>query len=142
MALTPENELLTIGQAVATREEKDLPSRTWRINWQAGRVEGIADGLEAVQQAVHKILMTERFAHLIYSWDYGSEVNGLLGESRPVVEAELPRIITEALKADGRVLEVTGFAMERRGRDSLAVRFVVETEYGAMPYEKEVKLSV
>nr|WP_313785006.1 DUF2634 domain-containing protein [Paenibacillus larvae] len=54
------------------------------------------DGLEAIRQAVHKILHTERYEHLIYSPDYGSELTGLIGQApfmySPSLSAEFPKL--------------------------------------------------
>ena len=39
-------------------------SRTWRLDAETGRIAGKIDGLEAVKQAVFKILQTERYAYM------------------------------------------------------------------------------
>lgn len=36
------------------------------------------DGMEAVKQAVYKILQTERYKYVIYDWNYGVELEDLL----------------------------------------------------------------
>ena len=76
MALTPSNldTLVTIGGAVEVETAASQPSRTYAVDWQTGRVSGFVDGTDALKQAIYKILQTERFAHLIYSWNYGFEM--------------------------------------------------------------------
>ena len=58
MALTPTGAgLLPETETRAGREE---PSRTYRIDFDAGRVTGSVDGLEAMRQAVYCLLYTSR----------------------------------------------------------------------------------
>lgn len=60
-------------------ERGESPSLTYRMDWERKRITGQTDGLEAVQQAAAKILRTDRFEHLIYSSDYGTEWRLVLG---------------------------------------------------------------
>src|SRR5690606_42159936 len=60
-------------------EEEQQPSLTYAIDFEKGRIRGMIDELEAVKQAVFLILQTERYRYLIYSDDYGSELEGLIG---------------------------------------------------------------
>ena len=57
------------------------PSRTYRADFAAGRIDGFTDGREAMEQAIYQILHTERFAWPIYSWNYGAELGRLTGRS-------------------------------------------------------------
>ena len=44
-----------------------MPSKTYRMNIEEETVSGtITDDMEAVQQAVYKILNTERYKHIIF----------------------------------------------------------------------------
>ena len=137
MALTPTGAgLLPETETRAGREE---PSRTYRIDFDAGRVTGSVDGLEAMRQAVYMILSTERFRRVIYSWDYGTELSRLLGRSGGGVESEARRIISEALLADDRVTAVRDFTFTRSSRRTLAVSFTAETALGDIAVEREVE---
>lgn len=102
MALTPANlsTMVTIGTAVEVETPASQPSRTYAVNWQTGRVSGFVDTTDALKQAIHKILQTERFAYLIYSWNYGFEANRLIGQSAAFLRSEIQRLVTEALLAD------------------------------------------
>ena len=75
------------------------------------RFNGKTDELDAVQQAVYKILNTERYNYPIYSWDYGIELRDLFGQPIPWVYPELERRITEALTWDDRINSVTDFEL-------------------------------
>lgn len=138
--LVPDNANITIGQMATAADESGLPSRTYRINWKTKRVEGYCDELEAMEQAVHNILLTDRFNYRIYSWEYGAETESLVGDGMAVALAEVERIVTEALLADARVLAVVDFTKEQTARDSLRVAFVVQTVFGAIPYERTVQV--
>ncbi|MDI9469038.1 MAG: DUF2634 domain-containing protein [Bacillota bacterium] len=104
--------------------ETTQPGLTWALD---GRE---IDELEALAQTVRWILATERFEHAIYDWSYGTELQHLIGMPRDYVAAELPRVITEALMQDDRVLGVSGFFFGVIERGKMHVSFTVETIYG------------
>lgn len=120
-------------------EEVQQPSRTYQIDFEKGRIVGMVDGLEAVKQAVIKILMTERYEHLIYSTDYGSELKGLVGKEPAFIRSELKRRITEALMQDDRIENVTDFQIDIVG-DTATIQFTVVSIYGS--FRQEVTASV
>lgn len=117
----------------------EQPSRTYKLDMRQGRMAGMADGLDAVRQAVYKILHTERFAHLIYSGDYGFERAGLLGGNPDFVRLELGRRTREALLADERISDITDFRIEMQG-DEAEVSFTVLSVYG--DFRMEVNMNV
>jgi phage baseplate assembly protein W len=110
------------------------PSRTWRLDAETGRIAGKIDGLEAVKQAVFKILQTERYAYMAYSFDYGVELQSLMGQSPAYAQSELRRRIAEALLQDARILDVRDFQFEQT-EDSMTVRFTVESSAGTFDQE-------
>ena len=116
-----------------------MPSKTFRLDTERKRVIGTVDGLEAVKQAVICILNTERFDWLIYSWNYGVELNGLFGKSTGLVKAKIKKRIKEALQQDDRIQSVDTFSFEDDGK-ILHVRFMVHTTYGEIMMEKEVSI--
>ncbi|WP_018752167.1 DUF2634 domain-containing protein [Paenibacillus sanguinis] len=107
------------------------PSRTYRLDRDAGRVSGMVDGLEAVKQFIIKTLGTGRWRHVIYPDSYGSEADNIIGQSFSLsfTRTELARIITEALIYDERINEVKDFDI-RQEQDRLTVFFTVVTVYG------------
>lgn len=106
-----------------------LPTRTYKISSDGKKIVGYTDGIDAMKQAVRLILNTERYEHLIYSWDYGVELKNLYGEDMGYAMSELKRRITEALMTDVRVLDVSDFKFKRSG-NGLSVKFNVKTEFG------------
>ena len=104
------------------------------------RIIGECDRLEAVKQAVYKILNTERYEHAIYSWDYGIELMDLFGESISYVEPELERRITEALLMDDRITDVDEFEFDIPKKGCVHVTFTVHTVFGDYSEEKVVNV--
>ena len=61
-------------------EIEEQPDLTYKLNITSEEVNGFADGIEAVKQAVFRILNTERYQYVIYPWWYGIETMDLYGE--------------------------------------------------------------
>lgn len=101
------------------------------------KIEGFVDDLEALKQAIYKILSTEQFEYPIYSFSYGVDWKQLIGEERPYVRAEMKRMIQEALLQDDRILEVDGFQFEFSG-DTCKCSCNVASIYGEFVIETEV----
>lgn len=118
----------------------DQPSLTYRMDLSKNVIRGSVDGLDAVRQAVYKILQTERYQYVIYSWNYGVEFSDLFGEPVSYVCPELKRRITEALTWDKRILDVHNFRFDTSKRGAVHVSFTVKTIYGEIEAEREVQL--
>ena len=74
-------------------EKRTMPSLTWRINEEKAEVRGETDELDAMRQAVSKILQTERYRYAVYDWNYGVELEDLYGKNVSYVIPELKRRI-------------------------------------------------
>lgn len=117
-------------------------SRTWRMNIDNESINGfITDDIDAVKQAVYKILNTERYKHIIYSSNYGIELAELFGKPMPFVLPEIPRRIKEALIQDDRVKDVDDFRLEPDKTGNIQVDFTVRSIFGAFNVKKEVKIN-
>lgn len=113
------------------------PSRTYRLT--GYRVEGKTDGKAAMLQAIDLALSTERWRHLIYSGDYGMELEELFGKSRPYVAADIERRIREALLEDDRITAVEDFEIAFSG-DTATVSCTAVTIFGGVNIERGVTL--
>lgn len=111
-------------------------SKTYRVL--NGRVIGWIDNKQALRQAVEKLLHTERFIYEIYTDEYGIELQGLIGASFELVEAEISRIIKEALLVDERIVEVTDITAQKIDSTSLLIMFSVESIFGTLAFEEVV----
>ncbi len=114
-----------------------MPNKSYRMKIADEKIVGNIDDLEAIAQACYKILNTERYQYVIYSWNYGIELRDLFGKPIPYVYSELPRRIREALLQDDRVQSVDDFDLSYSKGDVLA-RFTVTTNIGTIDMEKEV----
>ena len=117
------------------------PSRTYRLDMENNRISDMADGLEAVKQAVYLILNTERYWYPIYSWDYGVELNGLYGQPTGMVYPEIERCVAESLMQDDRITGVDGFSFEKE-RGTVRAFFTVHSIFGDIDTGKEVAIGV
>ena len=84
------------------------------------RIDGYVDDIDAIKQTIHLILSTERYEHIIYSWDYGVELVDLYGQPLSYVISELERRIIEALTQDDRIEDVINFEFEKNGKHKIA----------------------
>ncbi len=118
-----------------------MPSKTYRMNIEEETVSGIiTEDLEAVRQAVYKILNTERYKHVIYSSDYGVELADLFGKPMPYVIPEIPRRIEEALLVDDRITKVDSFDLQYDKQGNVNCYFVVHSIFGNIEMERSVKV--
>jgi hypothetical protein len=101
------------------------------------KIQGFADGLDALQQTISHILNTEQFEYPIYSLDYGFRTDDLIGKDREYVEAELQRRIRECLLTDDRITGVDNFSFTVDG-DEMVCSFDVENIYKTMSMSKAV----
>lgn len=121
----------------ASVEEQQQPSLTWQLDFEKKRITKLIDGLDAVKQAVFVILETQRFEHLIYSFNFGSELQGVIGKSPLFVQSEIRRLIREALLQDDRITDVRDVTFQANG-DSMLVEFTVVSVFGNFTMTREV----
>lgn len=106
-----------------------MPSKTYKIDWETGRIGGFIDGKEAVGQAMELALTTERYIWDIYSWNYGSEIYRLLGQADAYVMSEMELMIKDALSPDSRITETKDFTFEAN-RGEITCQFTASTTVG------------
>lgn len=114
-------------------------SNTYKMYLEKQRVRDYIDKIEAVKQAIYKILNTERYHYVIYSWNYGVELADLIGQPIPYVYSKIKERISDALLQDDRILSVRDFYFDRKD-GAVQVTFTVETIYGAIEAGKEVRI--
>ncbi|AZK48506.1 DUF2634 domain-containing protein [Paenibacillus lentus] len=131
--------MIPLGGNLMKAETALETSRTYGIDFDKGRCIGMVNGLDAVRQAVYKILRTDRFTHLIYDANYGSELTGLQGRNQGYVRSEIKRLIKEALLADDRISGVENKRITITGDEALAT-FTVVSIFG--DFKSEVTMNV
>lgn len=128
-----EEEIDTPVDAV---DEVTEPTRTYAVV--DGHIRGMTDGLEAMRQAVGKILHTERFVWPIYDEQYGNDLLELIGKPMPYAQNEVRRMTEDALLADDRITGVVFNSVTVVTSDTLAVDITVQTIFGDVPAGMEV----
>ena len=112
-------------------------TKTYKI--EENKIQGFVDGIYALEQAIYKVLNTEKYEYPIYSFDYGIELENLIGKDSLYVKSELRRRIQECLLGDERVQSVDNFSFEISG-DTILCKFDVESIYGEITVTKEVNV--
>lgn len=119
-------------------EMETEPSVNYKMNIKQGIINGTVDELEAMKQVIYKILNTERYQYIIYSWNYGIELMDLFGMPVIYVIPELERRITEALIQDERIESVDDFEFDSSEKRTVKASFTVHTIFGDVQTEKVV----
>lgn len=119
-------------------DDEQIPSKTYKVVH--NRIVGFTDDLGAVEQAVDKILQTERFQYEIYSESYGHDLIDLIGQDFDLAFSEIERLISEALTADDRVDGIDNLALNKTSKNTLVVTFTVTTIFGSITKELEVEV--
>lgn len=130
----------TVGFLNEDFEIKEQPSKIYKMNLNNNSIRGFCDELEAMKQAVFRILNTERYQYLIYSQNYGIETIDLYGQPVTYVCPELERRITEALSVDTRISSVSDFEYDITVKGAVHVTFTVHTIYGDLVTERTVNI--
>lgn len=115
------------------------PTKTYCMQLETMKVEGLTDGQAAMKQAIFKILQTERYQYPVYSDNYGVELRELIGQPIPYVLPEIDRRITEALTWDERITSVTDFKFDVK-KNKVHVTFTAHTVYGDLNIETAVTI--
>lgn len=132
--------LPTGGEIAGNFVIEQQPSLTWYLDRDTGRIQGTADGLDAVKQAVDIILHVERFRWQIFRSSSGMDWKGLIGQDPGYVAAELQRRLWDALRMDDRILAMENFQYKISG-DTLTASFLVRSVLGDIQSTTEVMIS-
>lgn len=119
-------------------ETEEQPTHTYKMNTSKEQIIGYTDELEAMKQSIYKILMTERFRYIMYSGNYGIELEDLFGQPVSYVCPELERRIREALLWDSRIQSVGNFEFDFPKKGEIHAAFAVKTIFGDVNAERTV----
>ena len=114
-------------------------SKTYKLDIENNVINGTCDNLESMKQVVYKILNTERYQNIMYSWNYGIELLDLFGQPINYAVSELKRRITEALIQDDRIQSVDDFEF-KTDRRTVSMTFTVHTIFGDIQSDKVVNI--
>lgn len=119
---------------------QDQPSLTWIADPATRRIRGRGDNYEAVRQAVEIIVNVERFHWQIYTPNFGTDLEGLLGNDPGYVASELQRRLSDAFLPDDRILGISQFSYTVQDTD-LTAQVTVDTVFGPVRTALEVELT-
>ncbi|PRR70928.1 DUF2634 domain-containing protein [Clostridium thermopalmarium] len=93
----------------------------------------VVEGNEALKVWIWKALKTERYRYLAYSWNYGHELDSLVGKglSNAALKLEVERYIKEALLINPYLKDIYNLNITIEGA-KLDIAFTVSTVYGEM----------
>lgn len=114
------------------------PSKTYYLDLDNKRVVDKIDGVESVEQAIKKIILTEKRAYLIYDWFYGIGIQKYIGKDYYYIAADIQNTIKEALKIDDRILTINSVELKKVGIDSCYVVYNVTSTEGEVAGEVQV----
>lgn len=112
-------------------------TRTYKLS--GTNIQGFADDLRALEQHIYKVLSTEKYEFPIYSFNFGIELESLIGRDPAYVKVELKRRIKDCLLQDNRITSVENFKFTNTG-DEVLCTFDVVSIYGEIEITKEVNI--
>lgn len=133
---------IEISADVTVREQ---PTKTYKMELYKGNyILGFVDGQKAMEQAIYKIIRTERYKYIIYSWNYGIELEDLFGMPVEYCIVELERRISEALLQDNRITVVHSFEFDTENERGtvLIKKFVAETLFGKIQIDNGLSVAI
>ena len=106
------------------------------INDRAIFVDGspkIVYGNEGIKVWIYKAIKTNRYEFEIYTWDYGSEIESLLGKGFQIgfIKSETKRYIEEALSVNPYITKINKIDVDFKA-DILTAYVDLETVYGRL----------
>lgn len=128
------------GILTADLEMETIPSKNYMMHIERNFIRGTCDGKEAMKQAIYKILNTERYEYIIYSWNFGIQLYDLYGEPVTYVCPELERRIIDALMADDRISSCENFEFDTSQKGVIVVTFTAKTIFGDIEMERAVNI--
>lgn len=120
-------------EEVELEKTEEQEYKEYEIDFETGMLTGnIVSGAEAVRVWSWIALQISRYNYGQYSWDYGSELETLIGQtsSQEYLKMESARMIRECLKVNKHVQEVTDIECEINGDMIFLKKCTLETDYG------------
>jgi len=116
----------------------EQPTYTYAMDKEKIHIRGNTDKLAAMEQAVYKIVFTERYQYIIYGRNYGVQLLDLFGMPKTFVIPEIKRRITEALLWDNRITRVDNWSFNIPKRKVVEASFRVVTIFGDVMMQRAV----
>lgn len=124
---------------IVTQIGQNEVTKTYKVDSYNKRIIGTTDGQPAIEQAILKNFDTERFAYVIYSKNYGIELEKYIGKDYDFIRSDLQRAIEECLLVDARIYSINNLQFTQEGLDYMSITMDIETEQGVLTTTLEVK---
>lgn len=124
---------------IVTQIGQNEVTRTYKVDSYNKRIIGTTNGQPAIEQAILKNFDTERFAYVIYSKNYGIELEKYIGKDYDFIRSDLQRAIEECLLVDARIYSINNLQFTQEGLDYMSITMDIETEQGVLTTTLEVK---
>lgn len=124
---------------LAELEEEIKQPKEYGVDFETGQLTGeIVEGKEAIKVWIWFALQTPRYRYYIYTWDYGSEFEDLIGQgyTEEYIEAEAQRMTEDCLLVNENIQSISEFAVSMKN-DTLTVSFVANTIYGDIEFNNQ-----
>lgn len=122
------DEMLPEGITITTVTTAEIPTTTFKIDFDKNKITHSIDEIEALKQMIYLLLNTEYRYSDIYD-EFGLKVADLIGQDFYLIASELQRRITEALLKDERIVSVLDFEFTEKS-EGVLVYFTVSSIYG------------
>lgn len=119
--------------------QKSRVPRECEIDFRTGQLTGkIVEGVEAIKVWIWLALQTPRYRYYVYSWDYGSEFENLIGQgySEEYIETEARRMTEDCLLINEDIQSISNFSVNMED-GALLVSFTANTIYGDISFANE-----
>ena len=88
--------------------------KEYEIDLSTGQLTGkIVEGVDAIKVWIYNALRTARYRYNIFSWDYGSELEELIGHSysQEYLNVEAKRMVEDCILINENIISITGFSI-------------------------------
>ena len=91
----------------------------------------VLEGKEALKIWSYKALLTSRYTYPIYSWNFGHDLDELIGQGYEAdyIKSEVERRVKECLLINEKITECHSFEVNHIN-DTLHITFTAETIFG------------
>ncbi len=123
----------------ASAEKQQTAPREYEIDFETGQLTGgTVEGKEAVKVWIWLALQTPRYRYYIYTWDYGSDFEELIGRgyTEEYIATETQRMTEDCLLVNEHVQGIKEFSVNMEG-STLTISFVADTIYGEIEFKNQ-----
>lgn len=118
-------------EEVLLDEEEEIEPKEYEIDFETGQLTGrVVTGLDAILVWAWLALNTAKYRYIQYSWDYGHEIDTLVGQrDTEHIETSVQTMLEECLMVNENITDVEVLEVDLEG-DKVVVRVKIITDYG------------